>query len=84
LNTSQQLGGAIGVAVASTVTAAHMNVLSDQGASATAALSGGLQWALWVCGAIALVAIPVTFMLVRSDELAKAVEATAAPEPSTA
>jgi hypothetical protein len=43
-----------------------------------------LQWALWVCGAIALVAIPVTFMLVRSDELAKAVEATAAPEPSAA
>jgi len=84
LNTSQQLGGAIGVAVASTVTAAHMNVLSDQGASATAALSGGLQWALWVCGAIALVAIPVTFMLVRSDELAKAVEATTAPEPSPA
>ena len=49
-----------------------------QGATATAALSGGLQWALWVCGAIALVAIPVTFLLVRSDELEQAVEAATA------
>ena len=79
LNTSQQIGGAIGVAVASTVTAAHMNVLSRQGGNGHRALSGGLQWALWVCGAIALVAIPVTFMLVRSDELEKAVEATTRP-----
>jgi hypothetical protein len=62
-----------------------VNVLSREGATPTAALSGGLQWALWVCSAIALFAIPVTFMLVRSDELAKVVEATTtAPEPSAA
>jgi hypothetical protein len=31
------------------ITAAHVNVLSREGATPTAALSGGLQWALWVC-----------------------------------
>jgi len=82
LNTSQQLGGAIGVAIASTVTAAHVKVLTHQGETATAALRGGLQWALWVCGATALLAIPVTFFLVRSDELAKAVEAASSSEPA--
>ena len=78
LNTSQQLGGAIGVAIASTVTAAHVKVLQHQGETASAALAGGLQWALWVCGAIALVAIPVTLFLVHDDELAPAVEVATA------
>ncbi len=79
LNTSQQLGGAIGVAIASTVTAAHVKVLQHQGETASAALAGGLQWALWVCGAIALAAIPVTFFLVRDHELSQAVDVAAAP-----
>ena len=50
LNTSQQLGGAIGVAVASTVAATHSRDLLVQGHTAAAALTGGFQWALWVCG----------------------------------
>jgi EmrB/QacA subfamily drug resistance transporter len=84
LNTTQQLGGALGVAVASTVTAAHVRTLSHLGDSAREALSGGLQWALWVCGATALAAVLATLVLVRSDELAEAVEATAATAPSAA
>ncbi len=79
LNTSQQLGGAIGVAVASTVTAAHVKVLQHQGETASAALAGGLQWALWVCGAVALLAIPVTLLLVRSDELASTADVATVP-----
>jgi EmrB/QacA subfamily drug resistance transporter len=71
LNTSQQLGGAIGVAVASTVAASHFKTLIHDGHTSTAALTGGFQWAFWVCGAIALLAIPVTFLLVR-DEVAPA------------
>jgi len=82
LNTSQQLGGAIGVAIASTVAAAHLKALSHQGETASAALAGGFQWALWVCGATALLAIPVTFLLVRSDELAGALEAATVSEPA--
>jgi hypothetical protein len=52
-----------------------------------AALTGGFHAALWVSGAIALLAIPVTFLLIRKDEMATAVAATAirepVPEPAT-
>src|SRR3954452_18381619 len=70
LNTSQQIGAAIGVAVASTVAATHFQTLVHSGASGPAALTGGFQWAFWVCGAIGLAAIPLTVLLVRGDELA--------------
>ena len=72
LNASQQLGGAIGVAIASTVAASRLNTLTQSGATQPAALTGGFQWALWVLGAIALAAIPVTFVLIRRDELSDA------------
>ncbi len=69
LNTSQQIGGAIGVAIASTVAATHFKTLVDSGSAAPAGLTGGFQWAFWVCGAIALAAVPITFLLVRSRDL---------------
>ena len=65
INTSQQLGGAIGVAIASTVAATRLGTLLDEGKPASVALTGGFHWALWVCGAIALVALPVTATLRR-------------------
>jgi MFS family permease len=80
LNTSQQLGGAIGVAIASTVAASHFKTLEHAGGTQAAALTGGFQWAFWVCGAIGLLAVPVTFLLVRRDEVAEeVVEAPALP-----
>jgi EmrB/QacA subfamily drug resistance transporter len=45
LNMSQQIGGAIGVAVASTVAATHSRLLLNQGHAAAASLTGGFQWA---------------------------------------
>jgi len=75
LNTSQQVGGAIGVAIASTVAATHFRTLVDSGSAAPGALTGGFQWAFWVCGAIALTAIPITFLLVRSRDLVSAAPA---------
>jgi EmrB/QacA subfamily drug resistance transporter len=63
LNTSQQLGGAIGVAIASTVATTHLNSLLADGATRQEALNGGFQWALWVCGAIALLALPTIAVL---------------------
>jgi MFS family permease len=65
LNTSQQLGGAIGTAVASTVAATRLGTLLGQHQPADVALTGGFRWALWVCGTIALLAIPVTAALLR-------------------
>jgi hypothetical protein len=73
LNTSQQLGGAIGVAVASSVAASHFRTLVHHGAGRSAALTGGFVWALWVCGVTGLVAIPVTFLLIRRRELTRAI-----------
>ncbi len=63
INTSQQLGGAIGVAIASTVAATHLGTLLAEGKPANVALIGGFHWALWVCGAIALLALPATATL---------------------
>ena len=65
LNTSQQLGGAIGVAIASTVAATHINTLLGEGKPASVALTGGFHWAFWVCGAIALLGVPAAAALRR-------------------
>jgi EmrB/QacA subfamily drug resistance transporter len=82
LNTTQQLGGAIGVAVASTIAATHASTLLRQGAAPAAALTSGFQWAFWACGAIGLAAVPVTYLLIRRHELALAVASTSAkPQP---
>ena len=84
INTSQQLGGAIGVAVASTIAASRVTTLLHQGAAPAAALTGGFQWAFWACGLIGLAAVPVTFLLVRRNELARAVASTTVKEPEAA
>jgi EmrB/QacA subfamily drug resistance transporter len=67
LNTSQQLGGAIGIAIASSVAASHTQALVHAGDAAPAALTGGFQQALWVLGGIGLLAVPAIFALVRRD-----------------
>jgi EmrB/QacA subfamily drug resistance transporter len=77
LNTTQQLGGAIGIAIASSVAATHTQALRHGGANAPAALTGGFHQALWVLGAIALIALPAIFLLVRRDDLSDAVTSTA-------
>jgi MFS family permease len=81
LNTSQQLGGAIGIAIASSVAATHTHTLLHAGASAPSALTSGFQQALWVLGAIALIAIPAIFALVRPRELSAAALTTTPGEP---
>ena len=84
LNTSQQLGGAIGIAIASSVALSHTNALLHAGNAAPAALTAGFQQALWVLGAIALLAVPAIFALVRRDELSDAVAKTTIREPQPA
>jgi len=74
LNTSQQLGGAIGVAIASTVAATHFKTLIGEGSTTGAALTGGFQWAFWVCAAIAFLALPATATLARRRVTAAGVE----------
>jgi EmrB/QacA subfamily drug resistance transporter len=78
INTSQQLGGAIGVAIASTVAATHMGTLLGEGKPVSVALTGGFHWAFWVCGTIALLAFPATATLLRR------ITRPAAPAPEAA
>jgi len=73
IDSSQQLGGAIGIALASTVAAAHTRVLPGRGHVAADALTSGFHQALWVCGLVGLAAVPVTFLLVRRSQLVPAV-----------
>jgi len=53
------------VAIASTVAATRLGTLLGQGRPVNVALTGGFHWAFWVCGAIALLALPVTATLLR-------------------
>jgi EmrB/QacA subfamily drug resistance transporter len=84
LSTSQQLGGALGIAIASSVAANHTNALLHSGNAVPAALTGGFQQAFWVLGAIALLALPAIFALVRRDEPSDAVIKTTIREPQPA
>jgi MFS family permease len=65
IDSSQQLGGAIGIAVASTIAVARSHVLLGQDHPLAAALTGGFHSALWVCGLVGLAAVPVALFLVR-------------------
>jgi EmrB/QacA subfamily drug resistance transporter len=84
LNTSQQLGGAIGIAIASGVAASHTQALVRNGNAVPTALTGGFHEALWVLGAIALLALPAIFTLVRRDDLSDAVTKTTLRETQPA
>ena len=84
LNTSQQLGGAIGIAIASSVAAAHTTALVHSGEPVPAALTGGFRTAFWVLGAIALLAVPAIFALIRRDELSQAAAKTGIGEAQPA
>lgn len=78
LNTSQQIGGAMGVAIASTVAATHLSTLLHDGKPVSVALTGGFHWAFWVSGIIALLAIPTTAALMRRRSARAGVTAAAA------
>jgi len=65
LNTAQNFGGAIGVAVASSIAASYAHTLAQHGDAAAVALTGGFTRALVVCGLSGLAAIPVAFALIR-------------------
>ncbi|MBA3842507.1 MAG: MFS transporter [Actinobacteria bacterium] len=77
INTAQQIGGAIGVAVTSSVSLSHFNHLVKQGKSVPAAFTSGSAWAFWVCVGVAIVGLIATLILVRRDELASVSEGSA-------
>ncbi len=78
INTAQQIGGAVGVAVCSSVLLTHSDHLVKSGIPYPDAFTSGERWAFWVTVGIAVVALAATLGLVRRDELAS-VEAQSSP-----
>jgi EmrB/QacA subfamily drug resistance transporter len=69
INVSQQIGGALGTAIASSVAVSHFNTLSADHSEAVAR-TAGFQWAFWVCLAFCAIGFAATLALVRHVELA--------------
>jgi EmrB/QacA subfamily drug resistance transporter len=68
INTSQQIGGAIGVALASTIFTSHAKTLLKSGHTPAEAFTSGYQLAFWALVAIALAAAVAGFVLLRGTE----------------
>jgi MFS family permease len=69
LNTSQQIGGAIGVAVASSIAVSRATHLLHTGASAASALTSGYALAFWVVAGISAGGVVAALGLVRNEEV---------------
>jgi EmrB/QacA subfamily drug resistance transporter len=81
INTSQQIGGALGIAVLSSVAIAQTNDAAAAGDAVPAALTSGFQAAFWVGAAISAAGVVASLILVRRDELATAPAEDVEPEP---
>ncbi len=65
VNTTAQVGGALGLAVLATLSASHTNKLLAQGQSTPVALTGGYQLAFWIAAALVCVGIVVAVTIVQ-------------------
>ncbi|MDQ3890874.1 MAG: MFS transporter [Actinomycetota bacterium] len=81
INTSQQIGGALGLALLTTVATSRTDGLLADGAAPPQALTSGFGVAFWVAAGFAVVAVVATLAALRGDEL-KAAPAEAAPVPA--
>jgi MFS family permease len=70
INTSQQIGGALGIAVLSSVAIAQTNDATRAGDAVPAALTSGFQTAFWVGAGVAAVGVLASLFLIRNEELA--------------
>ena len=69
LNTSQQIGGALGVAIAATIANTHTETLLEEGTDRGAALTGGFNWAFWVGSTFALLGLAVTLLVLKRRDV---------------
>jgi EmrB/QacA subfamily drug resistance transporter len=69
INTSQQIGGAIGVAVASTIFVSSAKALLKTGHSPAAAATSGYQDAFWALIGLALLGALAAFVLLRGTKV---------------
>ena len=69
INTNQQIGGAIGLAILTTVATTRTDHLASSGSSRPEALVGGFQLAFWVGAAFAVVGLLTTLIVLKRDDL---------------
>src|SRR5262245_34160941 len=77
VNTTVQVGGALGLAVLATLSASRTEDLAGQGHSMAAALTGGYHLAFYIGAGLVVAAIVVALLLLRPERRARV--ASAAP-----
>ena len=70
INTSQQIGGALGLAILTTVSTTRTGNLLEKGVDQATALTDGFRLAFWVGVGFAVVAAAATLLYLRREELA--------------
>jgi MFS family permease len=70
INTNQQIGGAIGLAILTTISTTRADNLIADGVEELNALTEGYSLAFWVAAGIAFAGVVVTLLALRRDELA--------------
>jgi EmrB/QacA subfamily drug resistance transporter len=81
VNTTGQIGGALGLAVLATVSASRTSALAAQHQTPAVALTGGYHLAFWIACGLVVAAAAVTVVMLRPAAAPAAVEpAEASPE----
>ena len=70
VNTSAQVGGAIGLAVLATLSTSRSNALESAGHSTASALTSGYHLAFWVAAGLVIAAIAVAATVIQPEEKA--------------
>jgi sugar phosphate permease len=79
INTTQQIGGALGIAALSTIATSRTTDAIDGGATQSSALVTGFHGAFWAGVIIAVVGVVATLTLIRRDELEQGAEPVGEP-----
>jgi MFS family permease len=70
VNTSAQVGGALGLAVLATLSTSRSNALEDAGHSTASALTSGYHLAFWIAAGLVIAAIGVAYWVIQPEEVA--------------
>jgi EmrB/QacA subfamily drug resistance transporter len=81
VNTSLQVGGALGLAVLATLSATRSDTLLASGSSPDAALTGGFHLAFWVGAGLVTAAFAITTLVIRTQPVVQEAERLEEIEP---
>ena len=81
VNTTQQVGAALGLAVLATLATTHSETLAGRGESSASALAGGYGFGFAVAAGLVLVGIALGAAVLQSERVAAAEVADITPQP---